>query len=91
MPTPMPWPAALNYTGEDPWRKQPDQDGPTDSLLGLSQGSLLARGERCITLRIVLQVDAIILTKNDAHIEVDMNRKDRCALVLIHRAFHNDE
>ncbi|GFV56307.1 hypothetical protein TNCV_1312061 [Trichonephila clavipes] len=32
--------------GEDPWRKQPDQDGLIDSRLGLIQVSLLGRGER---------------------------------------------
>ncbi|GIZ02990.1 hypothetical protein CEXT_707461 [Caerostris extrusa] len=38
MPTPVPWPAALDYAVEDPWREQPDQDGPTDSRLGLNPG-----------------------------------------------------
>ncbi|GFY48914.1 hypothetical protein TNIN_467421 [Trichonephila inaurata madagascariensis] len=44
-----------------------------------------------MTLRIVLQVDAPILSKNNAHMGVDMVHKDRCVLVLLHRAFHNDE
>ncbi|GFU28902.1 CUB and sushi domain-containing protein 1 [Trichonephila clavipes] len=26
----------LNYASEDPWLKQPNRDGPTDSRLGLS-------------------------------------------------------
>ncbi|GFW56737.1 hypothetical protein TNCV_4068171 [Trichonephila clavipes] len=46
MPIPVPWPAALDYGGENPWREQPDYNGPTDSRLGFNQGSLLARGER---------------------------------------------
>ncbi|KFM56651.1 hypothetical protein X975_06821, partial [Stegodyphus mimosarum] len=33
----MPWPAALDYAVEDPWREQLDRDGPTDARLGLSQ------------------------------------------------------
>ncbi|GBN36415.1 hypothetical protein AVEN_167237-1 [Araneus ventricosus] len=36
MPTPVPWPAALDYAVEDPWREQPDRGGPTDSRLGLN-------------------------------------------------------
>ncbi|GIX76864.1 hypothetical protein CDAR_387161 [Caerostris darwini] len=36
MPTPVPWPAALDYAVEDPWREQPDRDGPTYSRLGLN-------------------------------------------------------
>ncbi|KFM71251.1 hypothetical protein X975_12069, partial [Stegodyphus mimosarum] len=32
-----PWPAALDYAVEDPWREQLDRDGPTDARLGLSQ------------------------------------------------------
>ncbi|GFX96158.1 hypothetical protein TNCV_2290471 [Trichonephila clavipes] len=44
MPTPVPWPAALELAGEDPWHGRPDRDGPTDPRLGLSQKSLLARG-----------------------------------------------
>ncbi|GBN57113.1 hypothetical protein AVEN_119897-1, partial [Araneus ventricosus] len=42
MPTPVPWPATLDYAVEDPWREQPDRDGPTDSRLGLNPVSLLA-------------------------------------------------
>ncbi|GFV55922.1 uncharacterized protein TNCV_7211 [Trichonephila clavipes] len=42
----MPWPAALDYAVEDPWREQLDRDGLTDARLGLSQVSLLARGGR---------------------------------------------
>ncbi|GFU36159.1 hypothetical protein TNCV_2200551 [Trichonephila clavipes] len=39
----MPWPAALDYAVEDPWREQQlDRDGTTDARLGLSQVSLLA-------------------------------------------------
>ncbi|GBM75242.1 hypothetical protein AVEN_200476-1 [Araneus ventricosus] len=38
-----------------------------------------------MTTRIVLLVDAIILRKNNSHVGVDMVRKDRCVLVLIHR------
>ncbi|GFU59763.1 hypothetical protein TNCV_3469041 [Trichonephila clavipes] len=41
--------------------------------------------------RIVLLEDAIIPRKNNAHVGVEMVRKDRCVLVLIHRAFHNDQ
>ncbi|GFV69909.1 hypothetical protein TNCV_1982761 [Trichonephila clavipes] len=102
----MPWPAALDYAVEDPWREQLDQDGATDTRLGLSQVSLLAREDgklilvlfeprtytgSCMAPRIVLLEDAIILRKNNAHVGVDMVRKDRCVLVLIHRAFHNDQ
>ncbi|GBM41625.1 hypothetical protein AVEN_198378-1 [Araneus ventricosus] len=36
MPTPVPWPAALDYAVEEPWREQPDRGGPTDSRLGLN-------------------------------------------------------
>ncbi|GIY11970.1 hypothetical protein CDAR_449241 [Caerostris darwini] len=39
-----------------------------------------------MTPRIVLLVDAIILRKTNSHVGVDMVRKDRCVLVLIHRA-----
>ncbi|GBN06604.1 hypothetical protein AVEN_7476-1 [Araneus ventricosus] len=46
MPTPVPWPAALDYAVEDPWREQPDGGGPTDSRLGLNSVSLLASGVR---------------------------------------------
>ncbi|GFV56803.1 hypothetical protein TNCV_2759041 [Trichonephila clavipes] len=80
MSTPMSWPYTLYYAGEDPWREQPDRDGPTDSRLGLIQTRLLARGERelvlfkphtyttsCMTLCIVLLVDVIILRKNSAY------------------------
>ncbi|GFW50680.1 hypothetical protein TNCV_2889821 [Trichonephila clavipes] len=97
----MPWPAALDYAVEDPWGEQLDRDGLTDARLGLSQVSLLARGGRethpgalrtsCMAPRIVLLEDAIILRKNNAHVGVDMVRKNRCVLVLIHRAFHNDQ
>ncbi|GFW37156.1 hypothetical protein TNCV_5020541 [Trichonephila clavipes] len=44
-----------------------------------------------LTLRIVLLVDANILTKNNEHIWMNMFRKDRCLIVLIHRVFHNNE
>ncbi|XP_054724267.1 cGMP-dependent 3',5'-cyclic phosphodiesterase-like [Uloborus diversus] len=37
MPTPMPWPALLDYSVEDTWREQSDRDDPTDSRLGLNQ------------------------------------------------------
>ncbi|GBM16896.1 hypothetical protein AVEN_267294-1 [Araneus ventricosus] len=40
MPTPVPWPAALDYAVEDPWREQPDRSGPTDSRLGLNPNVL---------------------------------------------------
>ncbi|GFV68831.1 transposable element Tc1 transposase [Trichonephila clavipes] len=46
MPTLMPWPAALDYAVEDPWREQLDRDGTTDARLGLRQVSLLAREGR---------------------------------------------
>ncbi|GIY70346.1 uncharacterized protein CDAR_61791 [Caerostris darwini] len=46
MPTPVPWPAALDCAVEDSWREQPDRGSPTDSQLGLNQVSLLARGVR---------------------------------------------
>ncbi|GBN83406.1 hypothetical protein AVEN_238152-1 [Araneus ventricosus] len=36
MPTPVQWPAALDYAVEDPWREQHDRGGPTDSQLGLN-------------------------------------------------------
>ncbi|GBL96621.1 hypothetical protein AVEN_42401-1 [Araneus ventricosus] len=42
----MPWPAALDYAVEDPWREQPDRGGPTDSRLGLNPVSLLVRPVR---------------------------------------------
>ncbi|GFU17424.1 uncharacterized protein TNCV_4309611 [Trichonephila clavipes] len=42
----MPWPAALDYAVEDPWREQLDINGLTDARLGLSQVSLLAKGGR---------------------------------------------
>ncbi|GFW19262.1 hypothetical protein TNCV_255891 [Trichonephila clavipes] len=40
---------------------------------------------------IVLLLDVITLRINIADIEVDMVYKERCVLVLIHRAFLNDE
>ncbi|GFX36099.1 hypothetical protein TNCV_4216211 [Trichonephila clavipes] len=97
MPTPVPWSAALDYTSEGPWRGQLDRNDPPDSRLGLSQVSMLVREEwyfllwffeshtykgSCMTLRIILQVDAITLRKNNAHIGV---------LVLVHRGLHYDE
>ncbi|GFV12275.1 transposable element Tc3 transposase [Trichonephila clavipes] len=33
MTTPVPWPVALDYVGEDTWREQLDPDDPTDSRL----------------------------------------------------------
>ncbi|GFX02344.1 hypothetical protein TNCV_2285121 [Trichonephila clavipes] len=106
MQTPALWPIALYYVGEDPWREQPNQNGPTDSRLGLNQVRLLPEDNckliqvlfklctyisRCMTLRIVLLVDATILRENNAHTGVDRVCKNRCGLVLIHRAFHNDD
>ncbi|GFT52253.1 hypothetical protein TNCV_8881 [Trichonephila clavipes] len=41
-------------------------------------------------LRLLL-VDVIVLRENDAHMGVDMVRKDRCALLMIHWAFYNNE
>ncbi|GIY46624.1 cyclin-dependent kinase 9 [Caerostris extrusa] len=35
MPTPVPWPVALDYAVEDPC-EQPNRGGPTDSRLGLN-------------------------------------------------------
>ncbi|GFW67718.1 uncharacterized protein TNCV_3445901 [Trichonephila clavipes] len=79
----MPWPAALDYAVEDPWREQLDRDGLTDARLGLSQVSLLARRGRethpgalrtthvhwkRMEPRIVLLEDAIILRKSNAHV-----------------------
>ncbi|GBO44983.1 hypothetical protein AVEN_100274-1 [Araneus ventricosus] len=60
MPTPVPWPAALDYAVEDP---QPDRGGPTDSRLGLNPVSLLARGVRpwCTTCATPLILDSAIL------------------------------
>ncbi|GFV43892.1 hypothetical protein TNCV_485161 [Trichonephila clavipes] len=46
MSTPVPWPAVQDYADEDPWREQPDRDGPTDLRFDLSLVSLLAREER---------------------------------------------
>ncbi|GFY27252.1 hypothetical protein TNCV_2068731 [Trichonephila clavipes] len=80
MPTPVPWPFALDYVGEDLCHRQPHRDGFTNFRLGLIQVSLMARRERCHHPE-----------ENNAHIVVDMIRKDRCVLVLIHRTFHNDE
>ncbi|GIY09404.1 hypothetical protein CEXT_262321 [Caerostris extrusa] len=40
MPTPVPWPAALDYALR--MERQPDRGGPTDSRVGLNQVSLLA-------------------------------------------------
>ncbi|GFY47614.1 hypothetical protein TNIN_366221 [Trichonephila inaurata madagascariensis] len=102
MPTPAWWLAVLDYVGEDPWREQLDRDGPTDSRLSLSpavccpedNGILVFFEPRtyiasCMAFRIVLLVDAITLRENNAHVGVD--RKDRCVLVLLYRAFHNGE
>ncbi|GFV74254.1 uncharacterized protein TNCV_2312521 [Trichonephila clavipes] len=36
MSTPVPWPAAQDYADEDPWREQPDRDGPTNLRFDLS-------------------------------------------------------
>ena len=44
MPTLVLWSAALDYMGKDPCCKL-NQDDPTDSLLSLSQESLVVRGE----------------------------------------------
>ncbi|GFX32907.1 uncharacterized protein TNCV_890431 [Trichonephila clavipes] len=102
----MPWPAALDYAVEDPWREQLDRDGLTDARLGLSQVSLLARGGRethpgaLRTTHVHWQLYGTSHCpagrchhpeENNAHVGVDMVRKDRCVLVLIHRAFHNDQ
>ncbi|GFU89398.1 uncharacterized protein TNCV_1783801 [Trichonephila clavipes] len=83
MLTPVPWTAVLVYVGEDPWSEQPNQDDPTDSLLGLRGefadqtrthlGALRTMHVHCqLYDRIVLLVDAIILRKNNVHIGVDM-------------------
>ncbi|XP_035220034.1 uncharacterized protein LOC118193099 [Stegodyphus dumicola] len=62
MPTLMPWPAALDYAVEDPWREQLDRDGPTDARWLVAQ---------CLDSR----ERAEVINKNSEHSTANSGRR----------------
>lgn len=88
----MSWPAALGYVVEDLSCYQPDQGDPTYSRLGLCPG-VCCPGENgklilvlfeprtyiasCLTPQVIMLEDAIILMKQNLHVQLDIAWKER--------------